>query len=289
MGELLAVCWRLMRADKPIGTILLLWPTLWGLWWSFRGVPPFRYLIVFVLGVWVTRSAGCVINDIADRKIDPHVSRTRLRPLAAGALSVRVALLLFVSLLLCALMLLLFLPSRVWPYGVFAAALMVLYPFTKRVSYFPQCILAAAFSMGAVMAFVISPYPVPWLQVLLCYTTSWLWTVMYDTEYAMTDRPDDLRLGVKSLAVFLGVYDRAVIAILQCLCLISWCAAGYLARFSWCFYVTAAVAAAGFAYQQHLIARREPQQCFAAFLNNAWIGGFLFLGLVLEWSILPAL
>jgi 4-hydroxybenzoate polyprenyltransferase len=274
----LSAYWRLMRFHRPIGIYLLLWPTLWALWFAADGPPTLHVLLVFVLGTVLMRAAGCVINDYADRDFDPHVSRTRDRPIAAGEVSPDQALRLFVVLALIAfglvsslrntLVLLLSLP---------AAALAALYPFTKRWISMPQAVLGLAFSWGIPMAFAAVQGHVPWVEVLLLMAANLSWVVAYDTFYAMTDREDDLRVGVKSSAILFGDYDRLATALLQATALILLALAGR--HFGLPYFLGLAGALATVIHQQWLIRRREPAACFKAFLNNHYFGAAIFLGL----------
>ncbi len=270
---------RLMRFDKPIGSLLLLWPTLWALWIANSGFPSATLVWVFVLGVFVMRSAGCVINDFADRDIDPMVDRTQQRPLAAGDLQASDALKLFVALGVVALILLFCLPSRVWPWAVPAAAVTIAYPFMKRVIQAPQAVLGIAFSFSIPMIYVAAQRPFDsafWLLVLM----NFCWVVMYDTAYAMSDRDDDLKIGVKSTAILFGRFDKVAIATLQAAVVILLLILKTSLGLSAWFYLSIAIVAGMFVYQQNLIAQRDRQRCFQAFLNNAWVGAMVFLGIL---------
>ncbi|RMG30611.1 MAG: 4-hydroxybenzoate octaprenyltransferase [Gammaproteobacteria bacterium] len=272
---------RLMRLDRPIGIWLLLWPTLWALWFAADGRPDPGILAVFVAGVVVMRSAGCVINDFADRRFDPHVARTRTRPLATGEATPGEALALFGLLLLVAFGLVRLLDARVLPLALVAAVLATVYPFTKRFTHLPQVVLGAAFSMSIPMAFAAQAGSVPRLAWLL-FVTNLLWTVAYDTEYAMADREDDLRIGVKSTAILFGEADRAVIAALQGLTLLGLALAGRLSGRGLAYWMGLLVAAGLFFHQQYRIRHREPQAAFQAFLENHWVGAAVFAGLLLD-------
>ncbi len=272
----------LMRLHRPIGIFLLLWPTLWALWVAGEGRPDPLVLAVFVAGVVLMRSAGCVINDIADRHIDRHVSRTHDRPITAGRVSVREALVLFVLLCLIAFALVLLL-NRLTVYLSFAAvALAAVYPFMKRITHLPQVVLGAAFAMAVPMAFAAQTDSVPPVAWLL-YATTVVWTVAYDTMYAMADREEDLRIGVKSTAILFGEADRIIIAILQVLFLMGLYLFGRQAELGWVFNLGVIVAAVYSAYQQYLIRERDPARCFEAFLNNNWLGAAVFAALVLDY------
>jgi len=272
----------LMRMDKPIGTFLLLWPTLWALWIAGTGRPPALVVLVFALGVFLMRSAGCVINDYADRDIDPHVERTRQRPLAAGRIRPREALVLFALLGAGAFALVLLMNRLTVLLSLVGAVLAASYPFTKRVTHLPQFYLGAAFSWSIPMAFAAVTGAVPatawWLVA-----ANLLWVVAYDTMYAMADRAEDLRVGVKSTAILFGRYDRMIVGLLQLAALVLLVVVGVRLQLG-VYYFGGVAAAAGFAlYQQFLIRRREAAACFKAFLNNAWFGAAAFLGLVLEY------
>jgi 4-hydroxybenzoate polyprenyltransferase len=277
--------WRLMRFDKPIGILLLLWPTWWALWLASGGPPPLKILAIFTAGVIIMRTAGDIINDIADRHIDGAVQRTRLRPLAAKTISVRRAFILFVLLCAMAGALTLFLNRLTIYLAILGLCLACLYPFTKRVTHWPQAFLGLAYSWGIPMAFAAQLNKVPWSGWWL-FATSVLWVIAFDTFYAMVDRPDDIKIGVKSTAVLWGEYDRWVIAGLQLAVLLSLAMIAVYYRLGWTFYVGWGVASLLAVYQQYLIRHREPAACFRAFLNNHWFGCALFLGL---WSGLPGL
>ncbi|HEB59155.1 MAG TPA: 4-hydroxybenzoate octaprenyltransferase [Gammaproteobacteria bacterium] len=272
----------LMRLHRPIGIFLLLWPTLWALWVAGEGKPDLLVLGVFVAGVVLMRSAGCVINDIADRHIDRHVSRTHDRPITAGRVSVREALVLFAVLCLAAFALVLLL-NRLTVYLSFAAvALAAVYPFMKRITHLPQVVLGAAFAMAIPMAFAAQTGEVPPVAWLL-YVTTIVWTVAYDTMYAMADREEDLRIGVKSTAILFGDADRVIIGILQALFLAGLYLFGKQAELGWVFNLGIIAATVYSLYQQYLIRDRDPARCFEAFLNNNWLGAAVFAGIVLEY------
>ena len=270
---------RLMRTDKPIGALLLLWPTLWALWVATPGLPPLWILAVFVAGVWLMRAAGCVVNDYADRKFDGHVKRTANRPLPSGAVTEKEARTLFVVLILISFLLVLTLNTMTILLSVAALALAWVYPFMKRYTHLPQVVLGAAFGWSIPMAFAAVSETVP-LSCWLMFLANILWAVAYDTEYAMVDRDDDLKIGIKSTAILFGRQDKLIIGILQVAVLALMVAIGYLNGLNGVFY--AAVVAAGglFVYQQKLIANRDRDACFKAFLNNNYVGLVLFLGLV---------
>lgn len=275
---------RLTRVDRPIGTYLLLWPTLWALWLAAGGVPDGRVLVVFVLGVFLTRAAGCAINDYADRAIDAHVQRTAARPLATGAIAPREAIAVAVVLLLVAFALVLTL-NRLTVYLSFGAlVLAAIYPFSKRFTHLPQVFLGAAFSWAVPMAFAAQTGTVPPLAWLV-FTTNVIWTVAYDTIYAMADKPEDLEIGVKSSAILFGDWDRHMVAMLQALTVIGLVLMGTRAGLGWIYYTGVALALVLFAYQQFLIAARQPALCFRAFLNNAWAGLAIFIGLAAHFPL----
>ena len=269
----------LMRLHKPIGALLLLWPTLWALWIAGQGSPDPLILFVFVAGVLLMRSAGCVINDYADRDIDRHVQRTRERPLTTGQVSERAALGLFAVLCLIAFGLVLLLDWAVVLMSLVAVFLAATYPFMKRYTYLPQVYLGAAFGWSIPMAFMAETGGVPAAGWML-FVVNILWTTAYDTMYAMVDRPDDLRIGVKSTAILFGETDRVAVGILQMMALAGLIMLGRQLGLGWVYYFGLA-AAAGFAvYEQYLIKDREPALCFRAFLNNNWFGAVIFAGIL---------
>ncbi|HXG28887.1 MAG TPA: 4-hydroxybenzoate octaprenyltransferase [Nevskiales bacterium] len=268
----------LMRLDKPVGIGLLLWPTLWALWIAGEGRPDLKVLVVFVLGVVLMRSAGCVINDYADRGFDPHVTRTRDRPIAAGRVSPREALVLFALLCLAAFALVLTLDWLTVALSVPAVLLAASYPFMKRWTYLPQAYLGIAFSWGIPMAFAAQTGGVPALAWWL-FAANLLWAVAYDTFYALVDIADDRRIGVKSSAILFGSAVRPVTALLQLLVLgcLAW--VGIQSAQPPLFYAGLAVAAGCALYQQWLIRALEPTACFRAFRNNNLFGAAVFVGL----------
>lgn len=270
------------RLDRPIGIYLLLWPTLWGLWFAASGWPGWHLLFVFVLGTVITRSAGCIINDIADRNFDTHVKRTSGRPLATGELAVEEAIIFMAVLLFLALLLVLTTNwMTVW-LAAGAAIIAGVYPFMKRYTYLPQAILGLAFSCGIPMAFTAWDESIPRLAWLLV-VANMVWTVAYDTEYAMVDRDDDLKLGLKSSAILFADMDKAIIGMLQALFLFVMVLAGRLAEQGPVFYFGLAVALGLFIYQQFLIRDRTRDGCFRAFLNNHWVGLAVFAGIVIDY------
>ncbi|MXW48920.1 MAG: 4-hydroxybenzoate octaprenyltransferase [Gammaproteobacteria bacterium] len=277
--------WRpwlaLMRFDRPVGSLLLLWPTLAALWVAAKGVPPVDLIAVFTLGVFIMRAAGCVINDLADRRLDPLVARTRNRPLATGEISVRGALGLFAGLCLAALALLAWLNAVTRWLAVAGLAISVLYPFTKRWTHLPQVVLGAAFSWGIVMAFAAVRGEVPTIGWLF-FVASLLWIVAYDTLYAMVDREDDLRAGIKSTAILFGAADRLMVGVLQAGAWFGFALLGWRSGFGAAYGVGLTVMSALFVHQQVLIRQRDRDRCFRAFLNNTWVGFALFAGVVAE-------
>ena len=273
---------KLMRLDKPIGILLLLWPTLWGLWLSALGRPNWVVVWIFVLGTVLMRSAGCVINDFADRDFDLHVARTKARPLAAGKVSVKEAMSLFTGLCVCAFLLVL--PLRSWlivGLSVVALFLAASYPFTKRFFAVPQAYLGVAFGFGIPMAYAAQLDSVPaeawWLLLANVF-----WAVAYDTEYAMVDRPDDLKIGIRTSAITFGRFDVAAVMLCYALTLglLAW--VGHGLYMGWIFYAGLVVAAGIAAYHYTLIRGREAAPCFKAFLHNNWIGASIFAGIALD-------
>lgn len=270
-----------MRFDRPVGSLLLLWPTLAALWVAAEGVPPAALIAVFTLGVFIMRAAGCVINDLADRRFDPLVARTRNRPLATGAISVRGALGLFAGLCLVALALLAWLNAAARWLALAGLAISVLYPFTKRWTHLPQVVLGAAFSWGIVMAFAAVSGEVP-ATGWLFFVASLLWIVAYDTLYAMVDREDDLKAGIKSTAILFGAADRLMVGVLQAGAWFGFALLGWRSGFGAAYGAGLAVIVALFVHQQILIRERDRDRCFRAFLNNTWVGFALFAGVVAE-------
>jgi 4-hydroxybenzoate polyprenyltransferase len=273
-----------MRLDKPIGIFLLLWPLLWALWIASGGMPPLRVLAIFIGGTVVMRSAGCIINDFADRNIDPHVKRTRDRPLAARRLSPQEALALFAMLIALALWLVTRLDTKTVQYAFVGAGLTVSYPFMKRFFPLPQLYLGAAFGWAIPMAFVATLGHVPQLGWLLFVVTV-LWAGVYDTIYAMVDRDDDLKLDVKSSAILFGDSDRLIIGVMQALVLAGLLALGLLRGLGVPYYAGLALGTLLFAWQQWLIRKRERDACFRAFLNNNLFGLAVFAGVALDYTL----
>jgi len=277
---------KLMRIDKPIGIWLLLWPTLWALWLAGEGAPNQGLFVVFVFGVFVMRSAGCVLNDFVDRKIDPYVERTRARPLVTGAVAPVEALTLFIALGLIAVGLATMLNKQAQLLAVIGAALTIAYPFIKRYVSIPQFVLGAAFGWAAPMAFAAQSGETPELAWLV-FGTALIWAVIYDTFYAMVDREDDIRIGVKSTAVLFGEADLFVIAGLQILMIVALILIGLRAELGFWYYGAVGVAAAMMAWHLWLARDRQPAGCFQAFLRNHYIGMVVFVGIVLHYTFNP--
>ena len=278
---------RLMRLDKPIGILLLLWPTLWALWIAGAGHPSPMLVVIFTAGVVIMRSAGCVINDYADRHIDLHVERTQARPLTSGSLTEREVLMLFVGLLSMAFLLVLLLNPLTIALSFAAALLAAAYPFTKRYTHLPQAFLGAAFGWAIPMAFAAQTGSIdPRLWWLFLATL--LWALIYDTMYAMVDREDDLKIGVKSTAILFGRYDRLIIGLLQFAMICTLLVAGSLFELGLIYQLGLAVSAGLMIYHQWLIKDRDKAKCFRAFLHNQWIGLIIFISIVLDyWFQMP--
>ena len=285
LRDKLDVYLRLTRMDRPIGTLLLMWPCLMALWFAAGGMPDIKVLVIFVIGVVVMRACGCVINDYADRNLDAHVERTQSRPLASGEISSKEALMLFVVMALFAFSLVLLLNPLVVKLSVVGIILTIIYPFTKRYTNMPQMFLGTVWSWSIPMAYAAQTGTVPpeawWL-----FAANWCWTVSYDTMYAMVDRDDDLKVGIKSTAILFGKYDRQIIAAFQFAALCCFIIAGLIAERG-VIYAIGIFAFIGFAlYQQKLIFGRERAPCFKAFLNNNWAGMALFIALGLDYLLL---
>ena len=277
----------LMRMNRPIGVYLLLWPTVWALWIAGEGNPDPGVTLVFVLGVVLMRSAGCVINDYADRNFDPHVSRTRNRPIAAGKVRPREAMLLFVFLCLAAFTLVLTMNWLTIGLSTGGAILAAIYPFMKRYTYLPQVFLGLAFGWAIPMAFAAQTGEVPLIAWLLL-TATVLWATAYDSMYAMVDIDDDLKIGVKSTAILFGEADRIIIGSIQLMFLITMWIVGNKLELGLFYFLGLLAAATLGVYQQFLIRNRDPEGCFKAFLNNHWFGAVIFAGLVLHyWFAVP--
>ncbi|MDD2052975.1 4-hydroxybenzoate octaprenyltransferase [Pseudomonas putida] len=275
---------QLSRMDKPIGIYLLLWPTLWALWIAAQGVPSLSNLLIFVFGVILTRAGGCVINDFADRKIDGHVRRTEQRPLASGKISAKEALVFFAVLMAISFVLVLCTNAATVWLSLGGLALAASYPFMKRYTYYPQVVLGAAFSWGMPMAFTAETGSLPATAWLL-FIANLLWTVGYDTYYAMTDREDDLKIGVKSTAILFGDADRLIILSLQGLALGCLLLAGGRFELGGWFHLGLLAAAACFVWEFWYTRNRDPQRCFKAFLHNHWAGLAIFVGIVADYAL----
>jgi 4-hydroxybenzoate polyprenyltransferase len=271
--------WRLMRFDRPIGILLLLWPTLWALWIAGSGSPSMKNVVIFVLGVVLMRAAGCIMNDVADRDFDPHVERTRNRPLATGELTTAQALALFSLLMLLAFGLVLMTNRLTVQLAFVGAALAATYPFFKRFTHFPQVVLGIAFGWGMVMAFAAETGAIHWAAWWLLAINT-VWSVIYDTLYAMVDREDDLAIGLKSTAILFGRHDLAILRGLKVLMLGLLVWLGMALAFSWPWFAGVGAAGALFAQQQVRVRHRDAAACFTAFLNNNWVGLVIFTGLL---------
>jgi len=274
----------LIRLDRPIGFYLLLWPTLWALWIAAEGWPDTLVLFVFVAGVFLMRSAGCAINDFADRDIDPHVERTKDRPLAAGRISTKESLLVFATLSISAFLLVLLMNSLTIYLSLIGIALAASYPFMKRYHYMPQVHLGAAFGWAVPMAFTAQANEITSVTWLLFMATV-LWATAYDTMYAMADIQDDLKIGVKSTAILFGDADRLIVGLLQALLMFDLLLIGQQSEMG-LFYYLGLLLATGFAiYQQYLIKDRKPELCVKAFINNNWFGMVVFAGIFVDYWV----
>lgn len=271
--------WQLIRGDRPVGTLLLLWPTLWALWLASEGVPTLKLLLVFAAGVWLTRSAGCIINDYADRWLDPQVARTQQRPLAAGTLSSREALAMFVLMMAVAFGLVLLTNRLTVLLSIAGLFLAASYPYLKRYTYFPQVYLGIAFGWGIPMAFAAVQNTIPQSAWLL-FLANLLWTTAYDTWYAMVDREDDLKAGAKSLAIFLGDMDFIALSVLMAGFLLGLTLLGRQYRFDLPYFVCLALAGLVILWQFNITRLRHREDCFRAFKSNQWVGLLVFLGFV---------
>ena len=275
---------RLTRIDRPIGTLLLLWPCLMALMLAAGGMPDLKVLVIFIIGVVIMRACGCIINDYADRDLDSFVERTRARPLASGEISTKEALILFVILGLSAFGLVLLLNGLVVKLSVVGIILTIIYPFTKRITNMPQMFLGIVWSWSIPMAYAAQTGEVP-MEAWWLFAANWCWTVAYDTMYAMVDRDDDLKVGIKSTAILFGKYDRQIIGLFQLAALACFIAAGWSADRG-LLYGLGILTFVGFStYQQMLIFGRERAPCFKAFLNNNWAGLALFVGLGADYLI----
>jgi len=281
-GARLGHYWRLVRADRPIGIYLLLWPALWALWIAAGGVPPWWVLLVFVMGTALMRSAGCAINDYADREFDGRVARTAQRPLAIGLVTPREALAVFAVLSLLAFVLVLTLNPKTIVHSFIAVTLAALYPFTKRYTHMPQLVLGIAFGWAVPMAFTALQNQIPPVAWVL-FAATVCWALVYDTMYAMVDRDDDLEVGIKSSAILFGRHDRLVIGLLQLVMLALLWQVGQMSGRGVPYLLGLLGAAGLFAYQQWLIRDRETAACFRAFLNNHYVGMLIFGGLFADY------
>ncbi|AVI65315.1 MULTISPECIES: 4-hydroxybenzoate octaprenyltransferase [Shewanella] len=275
---------RLTRIDRPIGTLLLMWPCLMALMLAAGGMPDLKVLIIFIIGVVIMRACGCIINDYADRDLDSFVERTKSRPLASGEISTKEALILFVILGLSAFGLVLLLNGLVVKLSVVGIILTIIYPFTKRITNMPQMFLGVVWSWSIPMAYAAQTGEVP-IEAWWLFAANWFWTVAYDTMYAMVDRDDDLKVGIKSTAILFGKYDRQIIGLFQLAALACFIAAGWSADRG-LLYGLGLLTFVGFStYQQMLIFDRERAPCFKAFLNNNWAGLALFVGLGADYLV----
>ena len=270
---------KLIRFDKPIGTLLLLWPAMWALWLAARGMPDISILMIFLLGVFLMRSAGCVMNDIFDRNIDGNVMRTRNRPLPAGNVSLRQAVAVAAGLLLAAFILVLFCNWLTIRLAFAGAVFAIIYPLLKRITHLPQVGLGIAFSWSVPMAFAAVTNQVP-ASAWMLFGVAAIWPVIYDTMYAMADRSDDIKIGVKSTAILFGSYDVLIIAVLQFLFVVLLITVGWVFALKNIYYFSVFVVACLFVWELHRIREKQPEQCFAAFLHNNWVGVVIFLGIL---------
>jgi 4-hydroxybenzoate polyprenyltransferase len=276
--------WRLMRFDRPVGILLLLWPTMWALWIAGDGTPALKNVLIFITGVVLMRAAGCIMNDVADRDFDPHVERTKNRPLASGELTVRQALLAFGILMLLAFGLVLMTNMATIKLAFVGAALAASYPFFKRWTHFPQVVLGVAFGWGIPMAFTAENGEVAgiaWLILLI----NVIWSVIYDTLYAMVDRDEDIVIGLKSTAILFGQYDLLILRVLKAAMILLLIWMGLLLHLGWPWQLSVAVAASLFVLQQIWVKTRQREACFKAFVNNCWVGLALFCGLLVSYTI----
>ncbi|NOH96508.1 4-hydroxybenzoate octaprenyltransferase [Vibrio sp. 99-70-13A1] len=271
--------WQLTRMDRPIGTLLLLWPTLWALVIAAEGMPSINVLIVFILGVFLMRSAGCVINDFADRKVDGHVKRTKNRPLPSGVVTSKEAIGLFIILAVVSFLLVLTMNPLTVKLSFAGIGLAFIYPFMKRFTHLPQLFLGLAFSWAIPMAWAAQTNELPNI-VWFIFAINALWTIAYDTQYAMVDRDDDLKIGIKSTAILFGRFDKLTIGLLQLITLAMLIALGMHYQLGDSFYWSLLVVGSLFVYQQHLMRHRDRDLCFQAFLNNNYVGMAITVGLL---------
>ncbi len=276
--------WQLMRMNRPIGSLLLMWPTIWALILSAQGIPDIKVLAVFIAGVFMMRSAGCVINDFADRKVDGHVKRTAERPLPAGIVTAKEAILLFVVLSVASFLLVLTMNPLTIKLSFAGIVLAFIYPFMKRFTHLPQLFLGLAFSWSIPMAWAAQANELP-LVVWFVFIINVVWTIAYDTQYAMVDRDDDLQIGIKSTAILFGRYDKMIIGVLQLITIAMLIALGYHYQLHSTYYWGLLAAGGLFVHQQHLIRHRERQPCFQAFLNNNYVGMVIAVGLLVSFLL----
>jgi 4-hydroxybenzoate polyprenyltransferase len=272
----------LMRLHKPIGIWLLLWPTLWALWLANAGTPSLPILFIFICGTVLMRSAGCVMNDLADQSFDPHVKRTRLRPLASKKIQPKEALILLFLLSSLSLYLVWQCNELTIQLAFVGAAFTVIYPFLKRITHLPQLGLGIVFSWGIILAFAAETNRLSF-SAFYVFFTCLIWPIIYDTMYAMTDREDDIKIGVKSTAILFGRFDKIIIGCLQAIFILLLTYLGKIFALSFVYYLSVGSASLLFLYQQRLIYNRAPDACFQAFLNNHWVGLIIFLGIVLSY------
>lgn len=278
---------QLMRLEKPIGIFLLLWPTLMALWISGKGAPNVLTTLIFIAGTVVMRSAGCVINDLCDRKFDGSVARTSLRPLVVGKVSPFEAWIIFFALIIIAFILALQLNQLAIQLSFIALFLAVIYPLVKRYHHFPQLVLGAAFGIAIPMAFAAIQEVVP-VEAYILYVATLFWVLAYDTQYAMVDREDDIKIGIKSTAIYFGKQDYLFVLLSQCISLLLFSYVGYALSFGFYYFIGIFIASCLMLYQQFLIYDRIPAQCFKAFLNNNYFGMAIFLGIVIEYKLLSS-
>ena len=285
MLEKLKLYAELVRLNRPIGIYLLLWPTLWALWFANDGIPSLKILFIFSLGVVFMRSAGCAINDYADRDIDKHVARTKNRPITSGRISAKEALAVFAVLALASFILVIQLNTNTILHSIVAVILAASYPFMKRYHHFPQVHLGAAFAWAIPMAYTAISGETPPLEAWLLFIAALLWTTAYDTQYGMVDREDDLKIGVKSTAILFGKYDNFINGTLQLLTLILVTVVGLLNNRGNIFYLSILLASGFVIYQQSLTYEKEPAKCLQAFLNNNWFGMVIFIGIAADYFL----
>ena len=285
MLEKLKLYAELVRLNRPIGIYLLLWPTLWALWLANDGIPSLKILFIFSLGVVFMRSAGCAINDYADRDIDKHVARTKNRPITSGRISAKEALAVFAVLALASFILVIQLNTNTILLSIVAVILAASYPFMKRYHHFPQVHLGAAFAWAIPMAYTTISGEAPPLEAWLLFIAALLWTTAYDTQYGMVDREDDLKIGVKSTAILFGKYDNFINGTLQLLTLILLTVVGLLNDRGNIFYLSILLASGFVIYQQFLTYEKEPAKCLQAFLNNNWFGMVIFIGIAADYFL----